>query len=247
VTASKWEGMPCLAFDVESSGISVWDDRIVQAALVDIRPEQRPATTTWLADPGIDIPAEATQVHGITTEHARANGVDPGEMLFELTGRLALALGRGIPVVAMNGSFDLTMLEQENRRHGIDTLVDRLGPGKIQPILDVFVLDKYADPYRKGGRKLTDLCTTYGVHHVGAHDAAADALAAARLFPRIMAKHARKFPGHTLGSLHQSQIGWRRAQMDGLRAYFDKAGKPHDGCCGEWPIHTACARQEATP
>jgi DNA polymerase-3 subunit epsilon len=133
------------------------------------------------------------------------------------------------------------MLEAENHRHGIDTLTSRLGPGQIQPIIDVLVLDKFADPYRKGGRKLDQLCATYGVRHTGAHDAAGDALAACRLWPRIMAKHSRKFPGHTLGSLHQSQVGWRRAQMDSLRAYFDKKGTEHDGCCGEWPLHRACA------
>ncbi len=28
--------------------------------------------------------------------------------------------------------------------------------------------------------------------------------------------------------------------MDGLRAYFDRNGTEHDGCCGSWPLHGDC-------
>jgi DNA polymerase-3 subunit epsilon len=240
--ATKWADMPLLAFDVETTGIDTANDRIIQVALIKMQPRQRPESHTWLINPGVDIPEGATAVHGITTDHARTHGADPGQVLFEVTGRLALWMGRGFPTVVYNGAFDLSMLEHENARHGVDTLVSRLGHGKVGPIADVHVLDKHADPYRKGGRKLTDVCAHYGVVHTGAHDATADALATARLFPRVMAKHARKFPGMAIGGLHQSQIGWRKAQMDGLRAYFDKKGTEHDGCDGGWPLYAAAAQ-----
>jgi DNA polymerase-3 subunit epsilon len=238
MAASKWAEFTCLGFDLETSGVSTAEDRLVTAALVEVAPAARPKITTWLANPGVEIPDEAMAVHGITTEHAATHGQNPDQVLFELTGRLALWLGHGKPVVGYNISFDLTMLEAENRRHGIPTLIDRLGVGKLQPIIDVHVLDKYADPYRKGGRKLVDVCKHYGVTNVGAHDASGDALASCRLWPRVMAKHATKFRGHTLGSLHQSQVGWRKDQMDGLRAYFDKNGIEHDGCDGSWPLQS---------
>lgn len=247
--ASKWDGWDVLGFDLETTGVDIWTDRIVQAALVRIDAGTRPQTRTWLVDPGIEIPDEAAAVHGITTERARAEGRDPGQMLFELVGQLALAMGHGRPVVGMNLSYDLSLLEAECARHNataspdmqVPGLVARLGHGKVSPIVDVLVLDKYADPYRKGGRKLEQMCAHYGVRHTGAHDAAGDALAACRLWPRIMAKHSRKFGGQTLGGLHQSQVGWRKAQADSLRAYFDKQGTEHDGVCGEWPLHRACS------
>lgn len=239
-TAAKWGRMRCLPFDLESTGVNPHEDRIVQAAIVDINPGAgRPKATSWLADPGIDIPEGASAIHGITTERARAEGQDIGQVLFELTGRLALALGHGIPVVGFNISYDLTMLEAENRRHGIDTLASRLDKG-IAPVVDAFVLDKYADPYRKGGRKLEAVCAAYGVRHTGAHDAEADALAAGRLWPRILEKHAAKFRGFLMPGLHVAQQGWRAEQMKSLREYFDKQGTVHDGCCGEWPVHTRC-------
>lgn len=250
MTGQNWEGMPCVGFDVETTGVNVHEDRIVTAAFVRIKPNQRPQITTWLINPGVEIPQEAIDVHGITNERAAASGADPAIALFEITGLLARALGNGVPVVAMNAAFDLSMLEAENRRHDVPTLASR--PKPISPIIDPMVLDKAVDPYRKGicaedrkhpcqcgavDKKLTSLCLHYGVRHAGAHDAAADALAACRLWPRIIARHPEKFRGFTLAALHQAQITWRKEQCDSLRAYFDRIGTPHDGIPSDWPIH----------
>lgn len=252
-----WTRAPLLAFDLETTGINPHRDRIVTAAIVDIRAGQRPATTTWLTDPGIDIPTEATEVHGITTTHARQHGQAPDVALHEIAGVIALALTRGTPVVIANAAYDVTMLETECVRHGVPTLAERLGGAdRIRPILDPQVLDKAADPFRKGicpcgcgatAKKLTDLCLHYGVRHTGAHDATGDALAAARLVPAILGRYwtqgAPQRRGHgqalravSAAGLHASQIYWRREQADGLRAYFDRAGIDHDGVPGEWPL-----------
>lgn len=237
---SKWDEMACLAFDLETSGVSPLDDRIVTAALVEVRPGHRPVTTRYVVDPGVEVPAEASAIHGYTRARAVAEATHAvDQALFEIAGRIALWLGRGRPLVVMNGSFDLTMFEAECHRHGVDGLAARLdSASKVAPIIDVLVLDKYADAYRKGGRKLTQLCDVYGVRHTGAHDAAGDALAAARLWPRILAKHSAKFRGQTLGGLHSSQVGWRRDQCNSLREYFDRKGTPHDGVDVGWPFHT---------
>lgn len=226
----------CIGLDFETTGINAHEDRVVQAALVDLAPQRRPGVATWLVNPGVPIPAEASEVHHITDAIVQADGLDPADVLFDLTGRLALALGRGIPVVGFNISYDLTMLEAENRRHGLPTLTERLTPGQVAPIVDVHVLDKYADKYRKGGRKLVDVAAHYRVINVGAHDAAGDALASCRLWPRVMDAHAEKFRGLNLAGLHAAQVKWRAEQMNGLRAYFDKNQIEHDGCDRGWPI-----------
>lgn len=237
---SKWQGWQMLAFDLETTGVDTVNDRIVTAAAVRIEPGSRPATTRYVVDPGVDIPDEAAAVHGYTRDRAAAEAThETGQMLFELAGALALAMGRGIPVVTFNGSFDLTMFEVECMRHDVATLTDRLGLGKVGPVVDVHVLDKTADPYRKGSRKLQDVCGVYGVRHTGAHDAAGDALAAARLWPRVMtSKAGRRVFGEslTLDQLHVMQARARREQMAGLRAYFDRKGIEHDGCDGGWPL-----------
>lgn len=241
MSASKWSQMACTAFDLETSGINAHEDRIVTAAIVHVDPGTRPVVRRYVVDPGIDIPEAATAVHGYTRARAAAESTHTvDQALFEITGLLARSLGQGRPVVGFNISYDLTMLEAENHRHGVDDLAVRLDKG-IRPIIDAHVLDKAAHAFRRGSRTLDATCAVYGVRHTGAHDSAGDALAAARLWPRIMEKHAKFFRGFLLPGLHEAQRQWRHEQMTSLRAYFEKEGKPHDGCCGEWPVHSACA------
>lgn len=247
---SKWDEFAVLAFDVETSGVNTATDRIVTAALVEVPRTGRPITTSYVVDPGVDIAPEATEVHGYTRARAAAEATHTTEqMLFEITGRLALWLSHGGPVVSFNAPFDLSMLEAENTRHGVDTLVSRLGVGKVSPIIDPMVLANFAEPYRKRictcgcgaqDKTLTGWCLHYKVPLIGAHGAGGDALAAARLWRRIMATHARKFPGMTLPALHQSQIGWKRAQADGLRDWWRKQGDERwREVSSDWPLHRA--------
>jgi DNA polymerase-3 subunit epsilon len=67
------------AFDIETTGIDCESDRIVTAA-VTLAGGGRPLEShAWLVDPGIEIPAGATAVHGVSTERARAEGRSPAE------------------------------------------------------------------------------------------------------------------------------------------------------------------------
>ena len=78
----SWIDDPWMGFDTETTGVRALKDRLVTAALV-LRidgasyrsgvsaPDQ---VATWLTDPGIEIPEQATAVHGITTEQARRDG-----------------------------------------------------------------------------------------------------------------------------------------------------------------------------
>jgi DNA polymerase-3 subunit epsilon len=229
---------PMCGFDVESSGVNVWSDRILTACIVQIRSGRRPEIYRWTLNPGPDfvIPPEAAAINGLTIEQLQTEGIDPSQALFEISGMLSLTMGQGIPVVAFNAAFDFTILEAENARHRVPTLAARLAPKKIAPIADVHVLDK-AMSRRKGSRKLVDVCKHYGVllSADGAHDASTDALAACRLFPRILAKYP-ELQSYPLAHLHQMQVKWRAEQCKSLRQYFDRMGKPHDGVPGDWPV-----------
>lgn len=227
---------PVLGFDTETTGVNVHEDRIVTATLVRFAPGKRPAAMGWLVNPGIDIPEEATAVHGVTTEHARAAGTEPAIASFEISTRLARWLGQGLPVVAFNAAFDFTLLEAENRRHHNPTLADRLN-GAIKPVIDPHVLDKFADPWRKGPRRLDATCQHYQVPLVAAHTSESDAASAVRLAQAILRRHSFKLRGYTLNTITEFQADWRREQMDSLRAYFDKAGIDHDGCNPGFPVH----------
>ncbi|MFF8656768.1 3'-5' exonuclease [Streptomyces huasconensis] len=223
-------------FDLETTGTDVEADRIVAACVVQCGGGAPVQTATWLADPGIEIPEDASKVHGITTERARAEGRPAAEVVEQLVAALAEVVLAGTPVVAMNAAFDLTILDREARRHGVQPLVDIVGTGLR--VVDPRVLDKKIDRYRRGGRKLEDLCRTYKVRLDGAHSADADAIAACRVAWRIAQKESA-IGGASLDFLHEKQIEWAREQAEGLAEYFRKTpGKEHqaDGVRVEWPL-----------
>ena len=264
MSTPKWHEDRLIGFDTETTGVNIHTDRIVTAAIVHHTPGQRPRTLTWLINPGIEIPDEAAAVHGWTTDRIRAElggaeamrlndrrtPLSRGQALYEITGQIALAMSQGVPVVAANASYDLSMLEAENTRHRQATLADRLAPGEVRGVVDPMILDKQKDPYRKvkGGcrcgcgatdKTLTGLCLHHGVLLGGAHDAGADALAALRLVVKLAAGWP-EIARWKLDTLHRNQVEWRAAQCDSLRAYFDKVGTPHDGICPSWPVHGDC-------
>lgn len=222
-------------FDLESTGVSPERDRIVTACVVQCGGGQPIASATWVADPGIDIPEQAAAVHGITTERARKEGAPAGEVVEQVVTALTAVVLSGIPVVAMNASYDLTMLDREARRHGVQPLADTVGADLR--VVDPFVLDKHVDPYRRGKRTLTDLCRHYQVPLDGAHDAAADALAACRVAWRIASTHAA-IGKASLDDLHQQQIGWAAQQAADLADYFRRKGEDARAKTvrGDWPL-----------
>src|SRR5690606_34398616 len=109
---------------LETTGISTESDRVVTAAISLVGVGLTTESRDWLVDPGIEIPAGAAAVHGITTERARAEGQDPASAIEEITAILAEQQRAGVPIVAFNARFDLTIIDREARRHGVVPLVD---------------------------------------------------------------------------------------------------------------------------
>lgn len=236
----SWHTEPLLGFDLETTGINVETARIVTAAAVDYKAGDGPDTLPdrarlWLSDVGgAEIPAEATAVHGVTTEHARANGRSAAQVADEIADVLAAALSTGIPVVAMNGRYDFTVLDRELRRYNLRTLWERIG-GEVPPgpVIDPYILDKQADKYRKGSRKLEDLATHYGVTLAAAHTADADALAAVQVAVAI----AEKYPQLQVHpqQLHVWQVRWAAEQAASFQQYLRKTD-PYAVVDGDWPM-----------
>lgn len=221
----SWHLGRLCGFDLETTGTDVETDRIVTACVVPCGGNQPVWSTAWLADPGIEIPAQATAVHGITTARARAEGRPAIKVIGEIVAALTKAVINGIPIVAMNATFDLTLLDREARRHGITPLTDTVS--KQLRVLDPRVLDKQYDPYRRGKRTLTDLCRHYGVALEGAHTADADALAACRVVWHIANQYPQATQA-TLTDLHSAQVRWARQQAESFASYLRRTpGKEH--------------------
>src|SRR5690554_203947 len=59
---------PICFFDLETTGIDVVKDRIVEIAILKVYPNGNKESKTWLVNPTIPIPPQATAVYGITNE-----------------------------------------------------------------------------------------------------------------------------------------------------------------------------------
>ncbi|MBQ8422783.1 MAG: 3'-5' exonuclease [Coprobacter sp.] len=57
---------PIVFFDLETTGINISTDRIVEISYLKVYPDGREETKTMRINPGMPIPPESTAVHGIT-------------------------------------------------------------------------------------------------------------------------------------------------------------------------------------
>ncbi|WP_125262349.1 exonuclease domain-containing protein [Streptomyces alboflavus] len=254
-----WHTRRLCAFDLETTGVNVEADRIVSAAALALGGEDGEGRE-WLADPGVDIPAEATAVHGITTERARTEGGPAETVVDQVAGFLAVQVRDGIAVVGHNVPYDLTLLDRECRRYALPTLCDRIGEAPLH-VIDTRVLDTHALPYRRrpskdqGARQLITLAQVYGLSwdETAAHGCAYDALVAARVAYRIgqlahmpradwpeairTARRPRfhEFGGLDLAELHAAQITWAADQAAGLEQHFRKTD-PGAVVDRSWPL-----------
>lgn len=233
----SWHRHALVGFDLETTGTEPLEARIVTAAVVGLRDgDAEPARQrTWLADPGVLIPAQASAIHGISSERAVAEGRPVREVADEIAETLTGYWRQGVPVVAYNAAFDLTLLTAELHRHGLPSLSERLGGTRIGPVVDPYTIDRAVDRYRKGKRNLEAVCVEYGVVHGGAHDAAADALAAVRVAYAIAARHG-SVAALSAPELHERQITWYAEWAADFQDFLRRKGKPDAVIDSRWPI-----------
>ncbi len=194
-----WTHLPRVGFDTETTGIDTLHERLVTCSIV-VEEKGTHSSHYWLANPGIPIPEAATAVHGIDTTTAEREGRPPTEVLHEISDLLISHLAAGYPVVAFNASYDFTLLEAELARHGLPTLTSRLGHPPY-PVIDPYQLDRSLDRYRRGKRRLADLCAVYGAEGGDFHNAQADVLATLNLLEAMLTRYPA-LAEHSLKDLH---------------------------------------------
>lgn len=211
-----------LSFDLETTGRDPHTARIVTSAMVTINGKQKDELEL-LADPGVEIPKEAAAVHGITTEYAREHGQPHDEVLAETIRRIREGWDNGATLIVYNAAYDLTVLRTLDPNFTVDG-----------PVFDPFVVDRAKDQYRKGKRTLENVCEHYGVPLTNAHEATADAVAAAR----VAWKLARQFPElveMTSDELMLAQSTWHYETQSRLQQYFDDKGMDRS-VNTSWPL-----------
>ncbi len=106
---------PICFFDLETTGIDVVKDRIVEISIYKIFPNRTKELKTWLVNPEISIPAQATAVHGISNEKV-AN-----EPTFKQIASHIYAIIRDSDLAGYNSDrFDIPLLVEEFLRAEID-------------------------------------------------------------------------------------------------------------------------------
>lgn len=229
------------AWDTETTGPNPLEDRIVTAAFIVRGGGREDRVFSWLINPGVPIPAEATEVHGIDDAKVQAEGQDPKAALDEIATNLVRAIQWGMPVIAFNQSFDWSILHHDLARHGLATVEERVG---LRPLtlVDPHVIDKRCDRYVKGSgqRRLKPTCGRYGVALTDWHTAEADALAAL-LIAEAQFERYPHLSALAPEQLFAAQRAWRAEQCAGLQAYFrsappERGGNPDIVIDGSWPL-----------
>lgn len=244
-----WHG-PMAALDFETTAPDPTIARAVTATVI-IDRGTVPECQSWLVDVEVEIPAEATAIHKITTEYARQYGEPAGKVISEITGLLVSLWEDQIPLVIFNAPYDLTVLDCERRRNGMAPL-QRLR-GEATPILDPLILDRTLDKYRRGSRKLDAVSRHYGVDLLAAHSSDADALAALQV-ARRMGLYYLELQRVGLLELFYQQQRWYAEWAANFEAYKRRQLRADGGTDEqvdavhigrEWPIQLAHHTQPA--
>lgn len=155
-------------FDIESTGLNVIRDRILQIGIIKYcRDGRPPQEMELLINPGIPISAEAMSVHGITPKDVANKPVfsQVAQQLFDFIGDADLA-GYNI------SRFDVPMLMEEFARAGLEFEVERRRLVDVQRIF-----------YKMEPRNLKAALRYYcSKDFEDAHDAMADVRATVEVF-----------------------------------------------------------------
>lgn len=213
-----------LSFDLETTSTDPRSARIVTSALVTID-GRHVDKKEMLADPGVEIPEAAAQVHGITTEKARAEGRPHDEVLEETVSAIKQAWDNGLTLVVYNAPYDLSVLRSLT---GDFTVTG--------PVYDPFVIDRVMDKWRKGKRTLGAVCEHYGVSLDIAHEATADALAAARVAWKQVRQVFPELAQKDVNELMEFQaVRWYHDRVD-FKKYLEGKGRDAESVSTAWPM-----------
>ena len=104
---------PLVFFDLETTGINPAKDRIVQISLLKVYPDGKEELNTFLVNPQMPIPPQASAVHGITDED-----VKNAPTFSEIAGDI-ITIIKDADIAGFNSNrFDVPMLAEELLRVG---------------------------------------------------------------------------------------------------------------------------------
>jgi len=106
---------PICFFDLETTGINISKDRIVEISVLKIFPNGNKESKTWLVNPKIPIPNEVSNIHGITDDMV------VNEPSFDSIGVYVKEMIDKCDLGGFNSNkFDIPLLAEEFLRNEID-------------------------------------------------------------------------------------------------------------------------------
>lgn len=162
-----YQPKPIIFFDLETTGVSITQDRIVQIGAIKVMPDGSEEVKNVLINPTIPIPAGATAVHGISDAEVK------DKPKFRQIAKSFAAWLAGADLAGYNSdNFDVPMLMEEFNRVGIPF------PEEGTNFIDVLKIERKVNGHTLGA--------TYerytGEELEGAHDALIDIYATIKIF-----------------------------------------------------------------
>jgi DNA polymerase-3 subunit epsilon len=106
---------PLVFFDLETTGINIVSDRIVEISYLKVYPNGKEDTRSHLINPGIPIPPQATEIHGISDEDVKDAPV------FKSIAKSLASQIEGCDLAGYNSNrFDIPLLAEEFLRADVD-------------------------------------------------------------------------------------------------------------------------------
>ncbi len=165
---------PIAFFDLETTGIKVATDRIVEISIVKIHPDGKREIKTRRVNPERPIPAETSEIHGIYDEDVKE------EPTFKKLARSLDQFLSNCDLAGYNSNrFDIPLLAEEFLRAGIDFEVENRNLVDVQN-----VFHKMEQRTLVAGYKF--YC---GKDLINAHSAEADTLATLEIMEAMLDKY----------------------------------------------------------
>jgi len=120
---------PIVFFDLETTGVNIVKDRIVEISILKIFPNGNKESKTWLVNPTIPIPQETIDIHGITNEKVEK------EPKFKEIYEDILVLIKDCDLAGYNSNkFDIPLLAEEFLRCEYDFSINNINTIDVQNI-----------------------------------------------------------------------------------------------------------------
>jgi DNA polymerase-3 subunit epsilon len=106
---------PIIFFDLETTGVNVNSDRIVEICILKVSPDGSEESKTWVVNPERPIPMETTAIHGISDEDVK------DKPTFREIAKTVAAMIEGCDLAGFNSNrFDVPLLAEEFLRVDVD-------------------------------------------------------------------------------------------------------------------------------